>query len=124
MVEPAKTVDDILEKLTMDEKKRQALEEGTRSQSSNPLWFQARQHRITGSKCGRILQQKRRHKHCFSMLFIPNHFYILPKAIKWGRENEEKARQKYVQHMRKNGHKQLGVSFCCSSSKGMVRRFT
>ena len=110
LAEPAKTADDILKKLKLDEGKRQALEEGTRSQSSNPQWFEARLHRITGSKCGRILKQKEKTRPLLQSVIYPKPFLYLPKAIKWGRDNEEKARQKYVQYMENKGHKQLKVS--------------
>ena len=55
LAEPTKTADSIIEELTLDEEKRQALEGETRAQSSNQVWFDARQNRITSSKCGRIL---------------------------------------------------------------------
>ena len=61
--------DDILEMLCLTLQKRAELEEQTRKQDDSH-WHDARQHRITGSKCGRILLQKK--TSCTSaILYLP-----------------------------------------------------
>ncbi len=49
----------IIEKLTLTEAQLEELEKKTKFQSKDALWFKARKNRITSSKCGRILVQKR-----------------------------------------------------------------
>ena len=110
LAEPTKTADSIIEELTLDEEKRQTLEEGTRSQSSNQVWFEACQKRITASKCGLILNQKKKTVALLQSVIYAKPFLYVPKAVKWGRENEEPARQKYIHFMESNGRKGLKVS--------------
>ena len=99
-----------LPKLAMDE--RMKLEEQTRDQASSAEWLEACRQRITGSKCGCILMQKKKKtvallKNCD----YPKPMLVLPKPIAWGGGNEQKACQAYVRYMNSHGHPgQDGVS--------------
>ena len=104
------TAEEILSRLHLDDEKRRLLEENTRAQSATPLWFQARQNRITGSKCGRIIEQKQKTNALLQFVIYPKPMLHLPKAIQWGRENERKACQAHQKYMEKNGHTGLKVT--------------
>ena len=104
------TAEDILQRLHLDKKVRDLLEEKTRTQSSNALWLQARQNRITGSKCGRIIEQKEKTKVLLQYVIYPKPMRHLPKAIQCGKDNEHKACQAYQKYLQNKGHKDLEVT--------------
>ena len=74
----------ILEKLCLDNEESKVLEEKIRTQTSKPLWFQVHQHRITGSKCGRMIEQKEKRKALLQFVIYPKPMLHLPKAIQCG----------------------------------------
>ena len=94
----------ILEKLILTAEEKEHLELCTRQQSECDKWHNARRLRITGSKCGRILLQKKRTVSLLQFCIYPKVMQHLPKPIAWGIKNEDKARQEYVKIMEKNGH--------------------
>ena len=108
--EETKTAEEILEDLHLTSTERLSLEEETRGQSSCWQWFEARCFHITGSKCGRILSQKEKTVSLLCFCLYQKPFIHLPKPIAWGKEYELKARRKYVEHMRSNGHIGLTTS--------------
>ena len=117
------TAEEILQKLHLDNDQRQKLEEETRDQSSSAIWFQAHQNRITGSKCGRIIQQKAKTKALLQFVIYPKPMLHLPKAIQWGKDNEDKACQAYQKYMQDKGHKGLQITkagFMVHSMKGWL----
>ena len=103
---PTKTVtaEDIIEKLSIGNEQQKDLEERTRAQSSNDVWFAERQNRITGSKCGRILQQKKKTTALLQSTIYSKPFTHVPKAIQWGKDKEEIACKQYERYMQSNGH--------------------
>ena len=62
--------------LTVSREERESIEKETRNQSSNIQWHIIRAHRITGSKCGKILSQITK-----SVSHLVNCLYEKPKAI-------------------------------------------
>ena len=70
--------DDILEMLCLTLQQRAELEEQTRKQDDSH-WHDAPQHRITGSKCGRILLQKKTQLHFCNFVFTANQ-WVFSKA--------------------------------------------
>ena len=80
------------------------MEERTRAQSSNDVWFAERQNRITGSKCRRILQQKKKTTALLQSTIYSKPFTHVPKAIQWGKDKEEIACKQYERYMQSNGH--------------------
>ena len=99
-------------RLCLTEEDRITLEHDTREQSGDDRWHDARRKRITGSKCGRILEQKNRTVALLSFCLYPKPFLFLPKAIEWGRQNEPVACKRYVQYMNSHGHPGLEASKC------------
>ena len=84
----------------------------TREQSQSQEWHRSRMHRITGSRCGKILNQKKKTVPLLqSVLYAPK-FIVNPKPIQWGKDNEQVACQMYTSHMRRNGHPDLCVHKC------------
>ena len=98
--------------LQVSEDERRHNEVITREQSNSQQWHRLRMNRITGSKCGKILnQQKKTVALLRSVLYAPN-FTTAPKPIQWGKDNEQVACQAYINYMRDNGHPDLVVQKC------------
>ena len=74
----------VVEKLCLTGEQRLLLEAQTMEQNSS-LWHQERRCRITGSKCGRILIQKKRTVALLRFCLYPWPLIYAPKAISWGR---------------------------------------
>ena len=91
---------------------RKDIEQATRLQAECLLWHQVRQQRITGSKCGQILGQKARSSALLMSVLYSKPLFPLPAAIKWGLDNEEKARQAYAVYIRRGGHPTIEVINC------------
>ena len=104
-----RTEEDIIEKLSLSAQQRIELEEQTRSQSSSDQWFKACRQRLTGSICGRVLNQKAKTVQLLRYCVYPKPMVYLLKPIAWGVNNESKACHAYVQHMQTNGHAGLQV---------------
>ncbi len=107
--EKRKKGEEIIEKLTLTEAQREELERKTRYQSKDPLWFEVRRNRITGSKCGRILIQKKQSVSLLQFSLYPKPLIYLPKAIYWGKTHESKACGEYTKYMNANGHTGLST---------------
>ena len=86
-------------KLCLSGKQREDLERATRKQCDENLWHDARRYRITGSKCGRILTQKKKTVALLQFVLYPMPFKTIPKPIAWGRRNENLSREAYVEYM-------------------------
>ena len=99
--------EDILRKLSVTNEEQDDIEKKNRDQSDNALWFTERQNRITGSKCGRIIQQIEQREALLRFSIYQKPFLHTPKAIQWGKDNEEPARIAYEKHMQGNGHPSL-----------------
>jgi len=76
------------------------------------LWHDARRYRITGSKCGRILTQKKKTVALLQFVLYSKPFEITPKPIEWGRRNENLAREAYVEYMKVHGHPRIQAEVC------------
>ena len=115
-------VQTIVENLCLTNEQRLALEACTRQQN-DCTWHQARQYRINGSTCGKILNQKSRTEALLRSCLYPKPFEYTPKQIAWGRENEPKARKAYVECMKSHGHTNLKAhasGFFVHSEKGRL----
>lgn len=99
-----RTEENIIEKLSLTAQQRIELEEQTRSQSSTNLWFEVRRQQLTGSICGRVLNQKAKTVQLLRYCVYPKPMLYLPKPIAWGVNNERKACRAYVQHIQILGH--------------------
>ena len=67
--------------LILSHAEREKTEKGMLEQSNNHEWFKARSKRITGSKCGRILCQKKKSVSPLSGCLYPKPLVPLPKSI-------------------------------------------
>ena len=88
---------------------RQKIEEATRLQAQCNLWYEVRQKRVTGYKCGQILGQKTRTPALLKSVLYSKPLDPLPVPIKWGQDNEAAARKAYVNAMHQRGHATLTV---------------
>ena len=109
-LEKTTTVEEVLESLHLTAEERMQLERDTRSQSVCAKWYEARRVRITGSKCGRIITQKEKTVALLRFCLYPKPMKYLPKPIAWGKDNEQNARCKYMEHMQSIGHTGLTTS--------------
>ena len=104
LVEKNMTQEDVLESLSLTSGERIALEKQTRKQSNSSQWHVECRRRITGSKCRRIIIQKRKTVPLLQFCLYPKPIIHLPKSILWGKENEANAHEAYVKCMHSNGH--------------------
>ena len=84
-------------KLSFDEVSR--IEMATRGQSDNDLWCALRSGRITSSRFGEILHRREStnsRRLVKDLMGYSRPMTTLPPQIRWGRENEERARKCYV----------------------------
>ena len=86
----------ILEKLILTAEERDSMESCTRQQSECDKWHNAHRLRITGSKSGRILLQKKRTVSLLQFCIYLKIMQHLPKPITWGINNEDKNGKKMV----------------------------
>lgn len=77
---------------------RDGLEEATRGQSQNPLWFKARSGRITASNCGQVLRAvKNEAKKTLARQLVDSKSSQVTQAMRWGIEHEQQAIVKYAE---------------------------
>ena len=75
-------------------------------------WHDARRKQITGSKCGRVIEQKNRTVSLLRFCVYRQPLLIEPRSIMWGRRNEPVALTKYIQYMNSHGHPGLSAVKC------------
>ena len=97
--------------LNVSSAERERIERDTRKQCSQHEWHIVRSKRVTGSKCGRLLGQKRRSTSLLMQCLNPKPLNPPRPPIAWGRHYESVALQKYIAHMNATGHK-LMVEEC------------
>jgi len=86
-------------KLSSDEVVR--IEEATRDQSENELWFALWNGRITSSKFGKILHRREStdsRRLVRDLIGYGGPMQNLPPQMLWGRENEDKAQKCYIKN--------------------------
>ena len=100
------TAEDILRKLSVTKEEQEDIEKKTRDQSDNALWFTERQIRpnVTNYSTDRTDRSTSQVCHLSETFFTYLH---TPKAIQWGKDNEEPVRIAYEKHMQSNGHPSL-----------------
>lgn len=105
-LEPTKPIseEDILDHLCLTIEQRTALESKTTEQANVSEWHKARRCRITGSKCGRVIIQKKKTVELLRFCLYPKPMVFIPKPIAWGKRNEHRANEAYIKHMELYGH--------------------
>ena len=77
--------------LKVSSEERQKIEEVTCLQAKCNLWYKVRQKRVTGYKCGQILEQKTRTVALLQSVLYSKQLDSLSIHIKWGQENKAAA---------------------------------
>ena len=98
--------------LNVTEEERKYIEISTRNQSQSSLWYSVRQRRITGSKCGRILNQHEPTPALLSFVLYSKPLSHIPEPIKWGIDHESHANQAYLQYVKSHGKQRLITKKC------------
>lgn len=109
------------------------IEEATRGQSDNELWFAIRNGRLTSSKFGEILHRREStdpRRLIRDIMGYGGPLKKLPPQMRWGQENEDEARRCYIENRCTFGEimtvKQSGLhlmpekAFLGASSDGLV----
>lgn len=87
-------------------------EEIARDQSLSAQWHMLRCRRITGSTCGKILNQRDPTPVLLSCVLYVKPSIILPPPVKWGLDHEVQANQAYLQYAKRHGKHQLTTRKC------------
>lgn len=93
------------------------IEENTRGQSDNLLWFNVRKHRLTSSNFGQVCKRKTGLSQTkFVDTLLTHKDLSNVSSIKYGKDNEAKAADKYVNYMKASGNpvkiSESGVIVC------------
>ena len=110
--------------LKMSKVEADLIEISTRGQSVNPKWLQARKGRITASQFGRICKMRpitppdnvAREIMGYKQEYNRS-LHSKAAPLQWGSQHESVARERYVNFMKKKGHKRLnchGKGSCSS----------
>ena len=107
--------DDVLtreiEQLQVTFAERSWIEENTRTQRENSLWYEVRFKRLTGSKSSQVLCQKSWTPSLLQRIIYQKPFIFTPAPIQWGIDHEITARRKYTAFMHES-HSNLTVEDC------------
>ena len=103
---------DLKSSLNVSLEERIRIERETRNQSSQHEWYILRSKRITGSKCGRILNQQQKTISLLKQCLYPKLLDPPPPPIAWGRHNESRAISKYVSYMTTKLDSAVSVEKC------------
>ena len=101
-----------VEQLQVARSERERIELLTRKQRDNPLWYEVRFKRLTGSKSSQILAQKTWTPSLLQRILYPKPFISVPIPIQWGIDHEAIARRVYTKFMHTNNHLNLSVEDC------------
>lgn len=113
---------DVKAELNVSLSEREKIEVNTQNQSVQQDWHVQRSKRITGSKCGKILCQKRKSVSLLRQCVYPKPLDPAPAPIAWGRHYESIAIQRYTAHMKNIQTYQSGnaVSSFIQKEDGLV----
>ena len=98
--------------LNVTAEERVRIEMATRDQSQSAEWHMVRSRRITGSTCGKLLNQKEPTPALLQCVLYPKPFINLPAAVKWGIDHEPHANRAYLQYAKKHGKHRLTTKKC------------
>ena len=115
-------VQELIEGMTLPHEMVLAIEENTRKQTDSTLWLALHNGRLTSSRFGEILRRKEDTNPAVLVKSIMGYQkkFVSTPAMKWGRDNEEKARRKYIQEREAVGEKmsvrETGLTLCPTMS--------
>lgn len=98
--------------LDISAQERQKIEVLTREQATEKEWHSVRSRRITGSICGRIINQKKRSIALLRSCLYPMPLVPVPKPIYYGRKMEPIAIRRYESEMKSVIGKTVSVNKC------------
>ena len=97
--------------LLMSPQKIHEVEQSTRDQSTNHLWYSVRQYRLTASNFGAVRRQLPSTPPQSLVLHIIKGSHFSSQSTEWGKQQESVAFKKYVEMQQESGHQGL---FACS----------
>ena len=100
------------ESLNVTSQDRDNIENNTREQTRTNFWHIVRSRRITGSMCGKILQQQEMTPALLKSVLYPKQFETIPPPVKWGIDNEPRAHREYLRYARAHGKMNLTTQQC------------
>ena len=112
IIDAEDTVTFTKESLNVTSQERDDIEIVTREQSRTYLWHLIRSRRITGSTCGKILQQQEMTPALLKSVLYPKQFENIPAAVKWGIDNEPRAHREYLRYAKAHGKMKLNTRQC------------
>ena len=112
IIDAVHTVTFTKESLNVTSQERDNIEKATREQRQTHLWHFMRYQRITGSTCGKILQQQEMTPALLKSVLYPKQFENIPPAVKWGIDNEPRAQREYLRYAKAHGKVKLTTQQC------------
>ena len=122
-----------LQGMKLSSEEVEAIEAATREQSGSTLWQAMRNSRLTSSRFGEILKRRQTtdsRRLVKDIMGYNEPMKKLPPQIRWGRDNEDRARQCYIENRQQYGedmevkasglHLMPDKSFIGASSDGKV----
>ena len=107
-----KRVEEFKKTLCLPTTKLHEIEQSTRDQNRNPLWYSVRKYRLTASYFGAVHRRRpTTPPHSLVMQIIQGHRFT-SRATDWGIQNEAVALKKYCQLQQDSGHNGL---YCTKS---------
>lgn len=100
----------ILDELSLSPEQARNLEKNTRQQGQSQTWMQARQHRLTASAFGKVIQRREWTHKGLRNLLDPKDLSRV-RAIQYGRRKEADAVSRYIAVLQKLGH-DVSVRHC------------
>ena len=88
------------------------IERGTVDQVDNDQWLVERRKRITASNVGSIIKMRKTTRRSNKVKQLLYTRFKGNAATRYGIDNEDATRAKYITHMRQNGHTDLTVESC------------
>ena len=107
-----KRVQEFKKSLHIPPHKIREIEQSTRDQAQNPLWYSVRRYRITASNFGAVYCRKPTTPPQSLVLQIIGAKQFYSQATNWGKKNEPVALEKYQQKQQDCGHH--GLYYCPS----------
>lgn len=100
---------DLLLDLSIDINEARILQKNTIDQSKNPLWVNARKKRLTASNFGNVIIRKSKPSESFLKNIFKSNDLSNVRAINYGKTNELKARQIYINKIKSTLNRDLMV---------------
>ena len=101
-----------LEHMQFTLSERKMIKQHRKKQSDNPLWYEVRFKKLTGSMSSQGLAQKTWIPYLLQRILYPKSFPFVPATIQWGIDHESTAHTVYTKCMYASNHPTLTVDDC------------